>query len=199
MLLAAALASRHTRMGHVCFDLNIMAAFGYERGCPGCVSAAGRVAQPALDVRLRWRARRNKAADSGCSAIDCICTGCTAGSRIWRSICCARAAQTTMPEDAGAFTQSFARLFPAGTDARLRLAAFSAAVKPLCIICGGPGTGKTTTAARILALLLEQRGQGQRIALAAPTGKAADRLQKAVAGALDALPADAEVLERHTP
>ena len=52
------------------------------------------------------------------------------------------------------------------------------------VIAGGPGTGKTTTVARIVALLAEQAAaQGLRqplVALAAPTGKAAARLQEAV-------------------
>ena len=45
---------------------------------------------------------------------------------------------------------------------------------------GGPGTGKTTTIARLLAVLLDQPGPAPRIALAAPTGKAAARMQEAV-------------------
>ncbi len=45
---------------------------------------------------------------------------------------------------------------------------------------GGPGTGKTTTVARVLALLLDQPVPPLRVALAAPTGKAAARLQAAV-------------------
>ena len=49
----------------------------------------------------------------------------------------------------------------------------------LTVISGGPGTGKTTTVVRILARLLEQT-PGARIALAAPTGKAAARLDQAV-------------------
>ena len=53
------------------------------------------------------------------------------------------------------------------------------------MIAGGPGTGKTTTVARIVALLIEQAVAGRAarpplIALAAPTGKAAARLQEAV-------------------
>ena len=48
------------------------------------------------------------------------------------------------------------------------------------MIGGGPGTGKTTTVARILALLADQPGEPMRVALAAPTGKAAARLQEAV-------------------
>jgi exodeoxyribonuclease V alpha subunit len=52
------------------------------------------------------------------------------------------------------------------------------------VVAGGPGTGKTTTVARIVALLLEQAGAAGRrpplVALAAPTGKAAARLQEAV-------------------
>ena len=52
------------------------------------------------------------------------------------------------------------------------------------MIAGGPGTGKTTTVARMLALLAEQAAAAgdrlPRVALAAPTGKAAARLQEAV-------------------
>lgn len=48
------------------------------------------------------------------------------------------------------------------------------------ILTGGPGTGKTTTVARLLALLADQAGGGLAIALAAPTGKAATRLLEAV-------------------
>jgi exodeoxyribonuclease V alpha subunit len=48
------------------------------------------------------------------------------------------------------------------------------------VVAGGPGTGKTTTVARILALLAEQAGELPLVALAAPTGKAAARLQEAV-------------------
>ncbi|MCY1136382.1 AAA family ATPase [Actinoplanes sp. Pm04-4] len=44
----------------------------------------------------------------------------------------------------------------------------------------GPGTGKTTTIARLLAVLCAQPGEPSRIALAAPTGKAAARLSEAV-------------------
>ncbi len=48
------------------------------------------------------------------------------------------------------------------------------------MIAGGPGTGKTHTVARILALLETMEGPGLRIGLAAPTGKAAARLQESV-------------------
>lgn len=61
----------------------------------------------------------------------------------------------------------------------------------LTVLTGGPGTGKTTTVARLLALLAEQAeldGKPRlRIALAAPTGKAAARLQEAVQLEVDKL------------
>ena len=51
----------------------------------------------------------------------------------------------------------------------------------LTIICGGPGTGKTSTVIRVLKQILqEQNGPRLRIALAAPTGKAASRLDESV-------------------
>ncbi|NML18314.1 exodeoxyribonuclease V subunit alpha [Azohydromonas caseinilytica] len=59
----------------------------------------------------------------------------------------------------------------------------------LSVITGGPGTGKTYTVARLLALLLATAPHPERlrIALAAPTGKAAARLKQSIEGSLQAL------------
>ena len=84
----------------------------------------------------------------------------------------------------GGLDYALDRLFP-GADSgdRARIAARTAACRRLCVVSGGPGTGKTTVAAAIVALLVELRlAAPDRIALAAPTGKAAARLQEAVRG-----------------
>lgn len=58
-----------------------------------------------------------------------------------------------------------------------KIAATVAVMKRICVISGGPGTGKTHTVAKILALLLEQPWPATlRTKLAAPTGKAASKL-----------------------
>jgi exodeoxyribonuclease V alpha subunit len=64
----------------------------------------------------------------------------------------------------------------------------------LSVITGGPGTGKTYTAARLLALLLAlHAGESPlRVALAAPTGKAAARLKQSIDKALQDLPIPAD-------
>lgn len=65
-----------------------------------------------------------------------------------------------------------------------RMAAAAAATRRFTVISGGPGTGKTATVARILALLIEQSGDNELdIALAAPTGKAALRMRQAIRNA----------------
>ncbi len=76
---------------------------------------------------------------------------------------------------------------PGSPEFRQQLAAFAAVRSRLAVISGGPGTGKTYTAARILALLGEMAQRAcrpaPRLVLAAPTGKAAARLTQAIAAA----------------
>lgn len=108
----------------------------------------------------------------------------------------------------------FAMLFPeAHSGDHQALAAALALRRALLLVTGGPGTGKTTTIARLLVLRIAQALQTgtmpPRIALAAPTGRAAERmaesLRRAVAqmadygidaALLDALPAQASTLHR---
>lgn len=70
---------------------------------------------------------------------------------------------------------------PTAPPDRQRIAAALAATEWTAILTGGPGTGKTHTVARILALLHRMHGPGLRVALCAPTGKAAATLTEAVA------------------
>jgi len=67
------------------------------------------------------------------------------------------------------------------------------------IITGGPGTGKTTTVVKILAVLQELAADRPlHIALAAPTGKAAMRLQESIGSRIEALPCSDEI-KKHIP
>ena len=89
----------------------------------------------------------------------------------------------------------FVLLFPnaaSGDDAQSR-AAIAALHHHLLLVTGGPGTGKTTTTARMLVLLVAQAladgAAAPRIALAAPTGRAAERMAESVRNAIQALSA----------
>lgn len=95
----------------------------------------------------------------------------------------------------GAFRKYFAA--PRGSEMDWqKVGAFAAVTRRFSVISGGPGTGKSTLAGLILALLMHpEQGKVPRVALAAPTGKAASRLEEAMkvqAGRLGL----AETLER---
>lgn len=112
--------------------------------------------------------------------------------------------------------QALDQLFPftldQGSESEIdwqKIAVAVAATAPFAVISGGPGTGKTTTVTKLLALLImqaQQLGQKLDIRLAAPTGKAAARLTASITGALnqlalpkdvaDAIPAQASTIHR---
>lgn len=127
----------------------------------------------------------------------------------------ALAAQAPPQADAAALAPLFATLFPQARDGdRQARAAALALARALLLVTGGPGTGKTTTVARLLLLLIAQARQSgvpaPRIALAAPTGRAAERMAESLRAAAaslrlmpgvdpalcEALPVEARTLHR---
>lgn len=103
-----------------------------------------------------------------------------------------RAAAPAPEIDADVLAAGLERVFPGASWREQRDAVRAAASRLTTVLAGGPGTGKTSTVAGLLTLLLEQAegsGHRPRIALAAPTGKAAARLRESVLDALEHLEA----------
>ena len=183
LLLGSALASAWTREGHACVSLPEVA----ERH--GTQWGAARL--PDLDAWIEALHASRVVARPG-AARECPLVLDGQGrlylERLWTA---EQAVADGLRGLSGGLTEAIEpdrleaaldRLFP-GTDRddRSRMAARIAACRRLCVVSGGPGTGKTTVAARIVALLVDLGlAAPGRIALAAPTGKAAARLQEAV-------------------
>ncbi len=200
VLLAAALAVRATRLGSVCVDLHTVAD---SVGDPADLTEdaptedAPTDAEPVLcTAALPWPDPEDWRACSASSPL--VDTSGAArrplhleGSllyldRYWQEEHQVRAALTQWARrplpvvDDDLLGSVLGRLFPGGAPDLQRLAAAAAAAGWFTVVAGGPGTGKTTTVARLLVTLAEMADRPPRIALAAPTGKAAARLREAV-------------------
>jgi exodeoxyribonuclease V alpha subunit len=190
VLLAAALAVRAPRVGHVSVDLATVR------------SVAGAEAAEDVDIdALPWpepagwleRVSASSLVASGEVEADqplrLIGTSFYL-DRYWRDEVAvaadlrARAGAPPPLTDAELLTTSLARLFEGAPDPDQLAAVRTAVGRRFTVIAGGPGTGKTTTVARFLAVLHHLASvRGDRpplIGLAAPTGKAAARLEEAV-------------------
>jgi exodeoxyribonuclease V alpha subunit len=189
VLLAVALAVRAVRLGSVCIDLGQVSATVTAEG-------ADTIELPA---DLPWPDPTDWYA--ACRRSPLVADGVNGDAsrplrlvdellyldRYWRqeegvrSELNARASGTPSTINQARFAAALTKLFPPEAPDYQRLAAAACATGLVTVIAGGPGTGKTTTVARLIALLTDSFDATPRIALAAPTGKAAARLQEAVA------------------
>ena len=190
LFLAAALASHYRGEGHICFDLSSMAGKKIQAEDPD---------SPACPKLGKWLSSLK--AEEVVGKPGEYRPLVLEGSRLYlyrywdyekKLIDSLKARTMNDPAEVnqGLLKEGLKRLFPKKSPGETdwqKVAAFASALKRFCVISGGPGTGKTFTVAKILALLLELRPEALRISLAAPTGKAAARLQEAIKNAREGL------------
>lgn len=193
--LAVALTSRHVRRGHTCLPLD---------ATTGELWPHGALESGALPGAARWKEalERSSLLDDGPMVLDE--RGRLYLRRYWeleRDVAdnlAQRAQQPSRPSDGDWLTPTLDRLFPEGGDSPRKQAACNALGHRVSLLCGGPGTGKTTTVASIVAMLVERElretGNRPEVMLLAPTGKAAARLGEAVLGAKERIDAPEQVL-----
>ncbi|HEX4433527.1 MAG TPA: exodeoxyribonuclease V subunit alpha [Acidimicrobiales bacterium] len=186
--LGAALAARAPRLGHVCVDLASIA--GSASTDSDTQSDLGALPWPEPAAWLERMAASPLVGDD----LPLHLVGSNLYlDRLWADEVLVatdlrlRATRPSVEVDEPALRADLAVLFPATDETDLqRLAAITTVRRRISVIAGGPGTGKTTTVARALAALDGQAAAtGARpplVALAAPTGKAAARLEEAVHG-----------------
>jgi len=104
--------------------------------------------------------------------------------------------QLPLPVDEAALRNTLDRYFGQQAEDWQKIAAAVAITRQVAVISGGPGTGKTTTVARLLACLIELSSGAPRIELVAPTGKAAARLTESLGKTLQGLSLPEPVLQR---
>ncbi|MCW2791065.1 MAG: recD, partial [Nocardioides sp.] len=180
VLLGVALAVRAVRHGSVCLDLATVADLAPGLDWPEPGAWAGALAASPLVAAGALRL------EGGLLYLDRY-------HRLETQVCddlLARTDQPAPPVDEAALAAAVERIRAGRLSDEQRDAAVRAVRQWTTVLTGGPGTGKTTTVARLLALLADQaalRGKRLSVALSAPTGKAAARLQEAVETELAAL------------
>lgn len=190
VMLAAAMLSKDTGEGHVCLPLARLSA---DDKTPAPLRACFALSGDGVD----WRNAllRSAAVGAGDAPTPLILSGDRLYlNRMWRNeLTVARffsEANQSLPYDEALLRRTLDDLFPSGDAVNWqKVAAAVALTRRISVISGGPGTGKTTTVAKLLAALIQISGTGKcRIRLAAPTGKAAARLTESLGGALQQLP-----------
>ncbi len=211
VLLAAALTVRGTRHGSVVLDLSEAPAQIVPDLEDADLDAGGPDPADGGVVELPWPEPEAWVAAVAASPLVTGAAGGPpmqlVGARLWldrywsQEVQVAdellhRSADRPRDIDLDALRADLDELFPdagsgddAGSDDQ-RTAVAVAALSRVAVIAGGPGTGKTTTVAQLIAVLRRRLGTRVRIALAAPTGKAAARLEEAVHSAAGALSED---------
>ena len=220
--LTAAVASARHRVGHTCLPLGGCAGQPVARIADWLAGSSASLDEQAMgnvaDVRLPQLAELRSELNASAVVETSIppietnggerCPLVLDGDRLYlhRVFEAERRVAERLKSSAGDASDEPATL--EGTIARLfrdagnefRSAARAATTGKVCIVTGGPGTGKTTMAARLIALLVELGlASPRRIGLATPTGKAATRLQESVASQMGGLVAAVPKLAEFVP
>jgi exodeoxyribonuclease V alpha subunit len=196
VLLAIALASQAVSEGHVCLDL------ARRVGTPLLASDA-RALPPLPDLSV-WLERLSRSALVSLDGIEPRPLVLEHGKlylaryrdherRVADQLLALLARPFVVPPLAAASAALVDELCPPrDVPDRTRAALLASRARRLSIIVGGPGTGKTSTVVKLLALLssdaLERGVEPPRVLMLAPTGKAAQRLAEATLRARDRLP-----------
>lgn len=200
--LAAVLASYYRRLGHICVDLG---EFARKPPPAEIVAGLGFSSWPdnsSFIQRLRNSAAVGRPGDFKPLVLDK--SGRLYLHRYWKHETALAKAIARLAKEPAPLIQpqelqkGLTRFFPGSDGEEINwqlVAAFAALRKRLCIISGGPGTGKTRTVVVLLVLLLEQH-PSMKVALAAPTGKAAARLQAALKQVQATLPCNQAARDR---
>lgn len=200
MLLACACLSADAGAGHVCLPLELLAPAELFNGRhrPLADAAWELAGKPSADDWQRILIASPAISDGSRPTPLVLDNRRLYLQRMWQNECrVAGFFNATRPRpvaDEAAINQVLNRFFPPAGDEVdwQKVAAAVAITHPVALVSGGPGTGKTTTVAKLLAALVVLSGEGSlRIQLAAPTGKAAARLSESLGIALQGLGLDA--------
>lgn len=201
LMLAIACLSADTGIGHVCLPLALLTPSRLfdSRMPPLAQEAWLRVGCPSIEEWTQLLLESNVVSDGSSPTPLVLDNQRLYLQRMWQYECAvARFFNRPRPPVIGdeiSITAVLARYFPS-TDKVIdwqKIAAAIAITHQVALISGGPGTGKTSTVAKLLAALLRlNNGRSLRIMVAAPTGKAAARLSESLGLALEHLELDEE-------